>query len=887
AGQSIHHDQIGALLGKGGMGEVYQARDTRLERTVALKVLPSDLAMDADRMRRFVREAKAASALNHPHVATIYEIGEADSVHFIAMEYVEGQTLAAKINGAPLLLADLVAIGSQIADALDEAHGKGITHRDIKPANVMLNERGQVKVLDFGLAKVAHSELLPKADDSETTTPGLVLGTVSYMSPEQALGRDVDHRSDLFSLGVVLYEMATGRLPFAGANTVETLDRLLHAEPEGFDANAPAELEPIVRKCLAKEPAARYQSAADLLADLQAFATGRQSQAETERQRDSETARRAPMRYSSVGVLAVCTLLLLLVVLGWRALSSFRNISDATRRAVPALQLRRFTASGNVVTAALSPDVKYVATALEEGGLQSLWLKQAAANASGVRLIAPAAVEYWGLTFSHDSNFIYYLSWVRNQSDPELNQLPVLGGTPRRLPLNRLDTPVSLAPTGDRLTYAISSPSRRESYVMVAPVNGERGEILAKRAEPGFMASYPGGPAWSPDGQVIAYAATGQMEGDRRPMHVFVVNAADKSERQLSKQSWAQAGRVTWMNDGTGLVVSARGDGEGPRQLWFVAWPDGTTHKITNDLHDYDGVSLSADGQTLAAVQTQNTFTIAVATAANLSQPTDIYAEVSHGNERHVWTPDQRLLYNSRVSGNWDIWVMNKDGSGPQQLTVDPHNDTMPTVSADGRTVYFTSDRTGTANLWRMAIDGSGATRLSNDADQFFPEITPDSQWLFFQHGAPPNANTIWRLPLAGGAPLRVSAQTMAERQATRPAISPDGQWLAYVSLDENGWGVILRAMNSGQVVKRFNFPSNIGPRDVRWMHDGQGLAYVVLEKGVANLWVQPLNGAPPSALTHFKTGRFSVFAWSPDGKWLAYQRQAATSDVILLRDFK
>ncbi len=271
-GKSLGHYRILALLGKGGMGEVYQARDNRLDRTVALKILPTQVAADKERMQRFVREAKAASALNHPHVATIYEIGAADGVSFIAMEYVAGQSLAAKINGQPLAVNEIVEIGSQIADALDEAHSKGITHRDIKPANVMLTLRGQVKVLDFGLAKIAR----PQSIDSDIstlaqTTPGVMMGTVPYMSPEQALGRDVDFRSDLFSLGAVLYEMATGRLPFAGASTSETLDRILHAQPEAmarFNYDVPAELERIVRKCLEKERERRYQSAREILIDL-------------------------------------------------------------------------------------------------------------------------------------------------------------------------------------------------------------------------------------------------------------------------------------------------------------------------------------------------------------------------------------------------------------------------------------------------------------------------------------------------------------------------------------------------------------------------------------------------------------------------------------------
>lgn len=276
-GKTIGHYQIISLVGKGGMGEVYRARDTKLDRDVALKILPEETPADGERMRRFVREAKAASALNHPNVAHIYEIGQAEALSFIAMEYVEGWTLAARINGHPLETSEIVEIGSQIADALDEAHAKGITHRDIKPANVMLTPRGQVKVLDFGLAKIARPALPALASDISTlakTASGVVMGTVPYMSPEQALGREVDHRSDLFSLGVTLYEMATGRSPFAGANTVETLDRILHAQPEAmalFNDGIPADLERILNRCLEKDRDQRYQSASDLLADLQAL----------------------------------------------------------------------------------------------------------------------------------------------------------------------------------------------------------------------------------------------------------------------------------------------------------------------------------------------------------------------------------------------------------------------------------------------------------------------------------------------------------------------------------------------------------------------------------------------------------------------------------------
>jgi len=274
SGKVLAHYEIISLLGAGGMGEVYLARDTLLERPVALKFLPLEISNDPQRLRRFTQEAKSASALNHPNIAHIYELGEADGARFIAMEYVEGKPLDQKINRSPLRVAEILQIAPQIADALSEAHSKGIIHRDIKAANIVLTNRGQVKVLDFGLAKVVADHPIADADGSTQikTSPGIVIGTVPYMSPEQALGHDIDHRSDIFSLGIVLYEMATGRLPFSGRTVTETLSRITHDQPEAvsrYNYEVPSELERIIRKCLEKDPARRYQATSELVVDLE------------------------------------------------------------------------------------------------------------------------------------------------------------------------------------------------------------------------------------------------------------------------------------------------------------------------------------------------------------------------------------------------------------------------------------------------------------------------------------------------------------------------------------------------------------------------------------------------------------------------------------------
>lgn len=274
SGSTLAHYLIVSRLGQGGMGEVYLATDTKLDRNVAIKVLPPAVARDHEYMERFVREARAASALNHPNVAHIYEIGEAQGIQFIAMEYVEGEPLNRRIESGPMPVREIAEIGSQIADALDAAHAKGIVHRDIKPANLLITPRGHVKVLDFGLAKVSDTSYLKGASRAETrfiSAAGTLLGTVDYMSPEQALGRVVDARSDIFSLGVVLYQMATGRIPFEGLTASETIARILNTQPEAmarFNYELPEEMARIVRKCLEKDREHRYQSARDVMVDL-------------------------------------------------------------------------------------------------------------------------------------------------------------------------------------------------------------------------------------------------------------------------------------------------------------------------------------------------------------------------------------------------------------------------------------------------------------------------------------------------------------------------------------------------------------------------------------------------------------------------------------------
>ncbi|HEY6118741.1 MAG TPA: winged helix-turn-helix domain-containing protein [Pyrinomonadaceae bacterium] len=600
----------------------------------------------------------------------------------------------------------------------------------------------------------------------------------------------------------------------------------------------------------------------------------------TQRTQPINTARRSGVS-RWVRVVTGAALLLIAAVLGLRHYFNSQMQSERTRQTFQAMNVRRFTTSGNVLHAAISPDGKYVATVVDENGLQSLWVRQVAANTSAVRLVPPAFVEYWGLTFSNDSNFIFYVTWVRNESNAEIYELPALGGTARKLPLT-LDSPISFSPAGDRFTFVTSSSSTGESYIQVADLSGKILETLAKRPEPEFFALYPGGPAWSPDGNLVAYAA-GSTANSGEQMHVFVVSVQSKKERPLSQQSWKDIGRVTWLGDGSGVVFSARDEKDASRQLWCVSFPEGTARKITNDLDDYSSISLTTDAKTLVAIQTHEKTSISVASAqSDAANATEIFSEVGAGRERLTWMPDSRILFSSRASGNWDIWSINKDGTGPKQLTLDPHNDLFPAISPDGRTLFFASDRAGVFNIWRMQTNGDDPRQLTQGGMQTLPEVTADGDWVVYTENIIVEPR-VWRVPAAGG-----QAQRLTSSLTQRPICSPDGKQLAYVYLDDKAWGIAVRPLaGAGEPVKKYPFPAIVASRVFRWSPDGHSLAYIAAENGVSNLWLQPLDGGPAKQLTNFKSGELMSFAWSPDGQWSAYMHHTATRDVVLVKNFK
>ncbi len=922
SGYSFGNYEVLSFITRGGMGEVYLAQDKRLNRKVALKLLPDAFTKDNDRLRRFEQEARAASALNHPNIITIYEIFQTVSTHAIATEFVEGETLRERLCRASLTLNEALNIAIQIADALAAAHKAGIVHRDIKPENVMLRPDGYVKILDFGLAKLSEQSTVSIAAEATTmqvrTGSGFVLGTAGYMSPEQARGLVVDSRSDIFSLGAVMYEMVARRKPFEGETPSDTMASILKTEPTPLQhlvAEAPAELVRIITKSLRKDREERYQVVKDLWLDLKALRQELEFQAKLDRSIPSDTGRdltgtldrptsiapeqrlqatvtrsaRSPVDTISVeikrhklGVAVVLAIVLAVVALGTFGIYKFVNRKPPVER-FQSIGLSRLTNSGDVIDVTISPDGKYIVYVRSDRNHQSLWIRQVS-TANDKEIVPSAQVGFFGITFSPDGNDLYY-AIKANLDAGTLYRIPVLGGLPIKV-LEKIDAPISFSPDGKRFVLIRGNyPNAGESALVIATVDGRNEQILAVRKRPDhFTPIFFTGPSWSPDGKLIAATVMTSI----KVTNVVLFSIDDGKEQVLMREPWAFASRVQWLPDMSGLLVVA-GDGINVSQHWMLSYPEGEKRRITNDLSAYRVISLTSDGQKLATIQIDGLINLWVAPVGDAARavrlPTGNVGFYASAGNNLGWTMDDRVVYMSNEGGIPDIWIADPSGRNRKQLTT--RGGVSPVATSDGKYVVFISARDGNLAVWRMNIDGSNPVRLTNGPTDVYPSLTPDGKWVVYidNAGAKPTA---WKISIDGGTPVQLT-----DHVASSAIVSPDGQLLAYSYPESpdpfappNRVAVVNFADNSPVATFSFN-PSSTVPTLIQWSADGKAILYTVNINSVSNVWSQPLAGGKPAPVTDFKDSLMTGFAWSRDGKLFAATRGSLIRDAVLITDVK
>jgi Tol biopolymer transport system component len=893
-GRTILHYRIVGVLGSGGMGVVYDAEDLKLGRRVALKFLPAELARDSAALERLQREARAASHLNHPNICTVYAIEEADTEegrrHFIAMERLEGESLDRLISRGRLPADVTLEIGVQVADALDAAHARGIIHRDIKPGNVFMQARHRAKVLDFGLAKVAAARLgmtetavAPVAD--HLTSPGTTLGTVAYMSPEQARGEDLDARSDLFSFGAVLYEMCTGRAPFDGKTSAIIFQKILDRTPEpprAINPSVPPRLEEVILKALEKDRDLRCQTAAEMRADLKRI------------QRDTTAGRRGPVpatdasqtgaaapagppssgsvliaevrRHKTAVAVGAVAIVALLTAAGYGIYRALVDAGRAELRIIPVTTSGAITGCTNI-----SPDGRLVVYCERDPatGQNAMHLRQVATNTPRKLLDGGAGAT----TFSPDGNLLY----IRRANDVFV--LPAFGGEEPKRVLTEVSGPVTVSPDGRQLAFVRNRFVERAVVIADRDGSAER-TLFSIATKAGFVGSSI---AWSPDGKFIA-VAYGDPAARSAPIFPAVIDVGTRTIRKLTDDGWRTISGMAWLPDGTGLVFLADQPGEIQTQLWFVSYPGGETRRVTNDLHDYGSVGVSADG-TIVVSQTVQAGDVWISDPAGGNAT--LVTTGKNADTIIGWTADQRLVYLSNTPSRF-LWAATRGGGPPKRLPVDV-TEAGQIVMASGHDWLLLQRAERQPDIWRVKIDGTDRRSLRPKGWHGNARVTADGAWILlvdWESGFP----RISKLPSDGGTPVELA------RHVGRPIPAPDSQRFLGVLFEEDSTpGDPRRAMgifkmSDGSPERSVATPGALPgflSRQSQWAPDGHSLVFVQSRGGVGNLWSLPLEGGEPQQLTKFESDQIFSYAYSPDGKLLASARGRTISDVVLIRNFR
>ena len=892
----ISHYRIIGPLGAGGMGEVYRAQDETLGRDVALKILPPDLVRNEDRVRRFILEAKSASSLNHPNIVTIYEVGKdvvrgangevhpglgAEPVHFIAMELVSGKTLQDIVHREKSDLRTVLGYLAQVAEGLAKAHAAGIVHRDLKPGNIMVSHDGYAKMLDFGLAKLTERGVEDQEATSamtsagELTDGGVVLGTVGYMSPEQVRGTQVDHRSDIFAFGCVLYEVSTGRRPFVTDSHIDTLHAIVHDKPSPIDSYnpaVPAELRRLIRRCMEKNPDQRLQSSKDLAIELREIVDEYDALSASA---TSGSTIIAPVvrrrRRNLIPLVAVGLGVVGLAALGLWLVSQRSSGGDESTRddSFQSTRMSILMSPKELQSATLSGDGRYLAYVVGPAGQWSLRVRQVVTG-SDVTVLPPQKDPIRGANFSPDGNYLYYLAL-----DPEtplynaLFEIPSLGGTPRKR-LFDVDSPVDVSPDGRNVAFIRGMPQEQRSVLLVADLGTGQERILASVSRPDNFPFVT--PRWSPDGTKIVAAVNKFEDGTRGTLFSFDAN--DGGSQPLTDEAFIQINSIGWTQGGSGLVVVGRLRDANLTQIHYIALPEGRLHRITNDLDNWTDLSMTADGTGIAAVRrsrTGNLWLVGVDGKEPARELTTVGGENIGGI---LTTADGTILFAAQQDQARILFAMRPDGSQRRALTSSAFvvggqrllaNDAGVVIIARG-----VEERV--PHIQRLNLDGSGLTQLTNESGEELDAVSPDGRTLLFRRSE--DQSKLWRMSTDGGQAEILNDDPLF----TTIGYSQDGRFMAYSILTEvegrqRELYKILPAAG-GEPVGEILMPG--AAAEVTWVPDGSAFSYIVTEDGVSNIWLQPVPSGAPTRLTRFSDGLIGVQEWSRRGKLLFLVRAVA-----------
>jgi Tol biopolymer transport system component len=872
---------IAFKLGEGGMGEVYRGTDSRLGREVAIKILPVTSAASPGALARFEREGRAIASLNHANICTVFDVGTEGGHPYLVMELLSGASLQQVLGNGPLPMEALIEHAIALADALHAAHARGIIHRDLKPGNVFLTEQGTIKILDFGLAKAANDP----AHDTPTieaalTGPGTTLGTLAYMSPEQLRGDVVDARSDLFSLGLVLYEMATARRAFTGKTYPEVSASILHDEPtapRSLRPDLPDTLDGIILKLLEKDRDLRYQSAADLRGDLKRLRR-RDGQGAAAASRTVRPAPAAPMQSRSDAALAVGLARRHPALLAAVALAAFGGAASwwffdrgETPRPGPELSIQPLTLNGRAGHATISPDGRFIAYVRRDGGESSLVVKQLSSNSEVVILPPSPGAIYDAPSVTPDGGFVDVL--VRRRETPVARavtlRVPFLGGAARRI-LEGAVSGISWSPDGQHMAFVQMDDAQATSLVVADPLGQNARAIVTRRPPSFFMnvhfslgngpASHP---AWSADGRTIAVAGINvSSERVRDPGDVIEIDAdsgAERGARRVQGLIWGLA----YLDSGD-LVVSYDEEASPMQWQWWLHRRGGQVTALTRSLNGFQGVQLTLDRTSGVATQTTRQSSIFMGETAG-GAFTEVVAESSALSAFAMPDTSGHLFYTARVPGGWATF-RHEPGSGSTLVAPDVWR-AIP--SPDRR---FLIGRHSERGLIRMNTDGSGAEVILPDASSAPVTFTPDGAgFVYVSNRSGPQQP--WLLPLSGGEARRLSEMSIDN---TRLWLSRDGR-------------EVIFGTHAGTRICAFpTFDPCRAADVVAGPLSADGKTVIAMDPNdPRNILAQPIDGSTPRPLTRFTDKEVFDLSLSPDGRHLAITRVSRVSDVVLIKGLK